>query len=138
MMTRIAAVTAALALTASPALAAPPDYAQGLERNSSTGVPTPVADPRPPATERTVERKGNGRAYGRYCRGQSKKHVQGQRGTPFSQCVKAMAQLAKDERSSARKACKALSKEHVDGESGTAFSKCVKGARELREETTTD
>ena len=33
------------------------------------------------------------KAYGRYCQGQGKRHVAGQAGTPFSQCVTAMAEL---------------------------------------------
>src|SRR6476659_7462377 len=34
------------------------------------------------------------KAYGHYCQGQSKKHVKGTKGTPFSQCVTAMAKVA--------------------------------------------
>lgn len=33
------------------------------------------------------------KAYGHYCQGQSKKHVAGQKGTPFSQCIAAMKAL---------------------------------------------
>jgi hypothetical protein len=36
----------------------------------------------------------NGNAYGVYCKGFSKKHVKGTKGTPFSRCVKAMAKVA--------------------------------------------
>ena len=105
--TRIAALTAALALTATPAFA-------------GVGVPTPVEDPRPPATEA----KSHGKAYGRYCRGQSKKHLKGKKGTAFSRCVKAMARLNKDERKSARAACKAMNK-------GVERRQCIRAAREL-------
>lgn len=68
--TRFAALTAALALTVTPAFA-------------GVGVPTPVEDPKPPATET----KSRAKAYGRYCRAQSKKHAKGEKGTAFSRCV---------------------------------------------------
>lgn len=76
------------------------------------------------------------KAYGKYCQDQSKKHVAGVKGTPFSACVTAMAKVAKDEattgQSAPRTACLALSKKHVKGEKGTAFSRCVVGAQELK------
>lgn len=75
-----------------------------------------------------------GKAYGYYCRGESKKHVKGQKGTPFSQCVKAMAQADKNEKITAKKACKELSKKHVKGQKGTPFSTCVKGVAQMRKE----
>jgi len=75
-----------------------------------------------------------GKAYGYYCKGQSKKHVKGEKGTAFSRCVKAMAQADKSGRLNARKACKGLSKKHVKGEKGTAFSRCVKGVNQMRKE----
>jgi hypothetical protein len=71
------------------------------------------------------------KAYGRYCKDQSKKHVEGQKGTPFSQCVTAMAKLAKGKADSPREACKELSRKHAAGEKGTPFSRCVKGAKQL-------
>ena len=36
------------------------------------------------------------RAYGRYCKDQSKKHVEGEKGTPFSRCVKGAAKLQRN------------------------------------------
>jgi hypothetical protein len=75
-----------------------------------------------------------GKAYGYYCRGQSKKHVKGEKGTAFSRCVKAMAQADKNEAMTAKKACKALSKKHVKGAKGTPFSSCVKGVNQMRRE----
>jgi hypothetical protein len=71
------------------------------------------------------------KAYGKYCQGQSKKHVKGQKGTPFSRCVVAMAQLAKNKAKTPKVACKGLSKKHVKGKKGTAFSRCVKAGRKL-------
>jgi hypothetical protein len=75
-----------------------------------------------------------GKAYGYYCRGQSKKHVKGEKGTAFSRCVKAMAQADKNDNLNARKACKTMSKKHVKGVKGTPFSSCVKGVNQLRRE----
>ena len=76
----------------------------------------------------------HGKAYGHYCKGQSKKHVKGEKGTAFSRCVKAMAQADKNENLHPKKACKALSKKHVKGEQGTPFSRCVKGVNQMRRE----
>ncbi len=75
-----------------------------------------------------------GKAYGYYCKGQSKKHVKGEKGTAFSRCVKAMARADKNENLHPKKACKALSKKHVKGEKGTPFSQCVKGVNQMRRE----
>src|SRR5690349_14390576 len=66
----------------------------------------------PPQGPKTTPK---GHAYGYYCRGQSKKHVKGEKGTAFSRCVKAMAQADKNENLNAKKACKTLSKKHVKG-----------------------
>src|SRR5437016_6160628 len=76
------------------------------------------------------------KAYGRYCQNQSKKHVAGQKGTPFSQCVTAMAKLATGKTDSPKVACSAMSKKHVAGEKGTPFSRCVAaGAKLLRDQS---
>ena len=106
MTTKIAALTAALVLTVTPALA-------------QVGVPAPVERPQPP----TTDVKHSGKAYGRYCKGQSRKHVKGQKGTAFSRCVKAMARLDKDQRASVRAACKGLEGREKRG--------CKKAARKL-------
>jgi hypothetical protein len=75
-----------------------------------------------------------GKAYGYYCKGQSKKHVKGEKGTAFSRCVKALARADKNENLHPKKACKGLSKKHVKGERGTPFSQCVKGVAQMRKE----
>ena len=72
------------------------------------------------------------KAYGVYCKAESKKHVAGAKGTPFSQCVTAMAKLAKGQTDSARVACKGESKKHVKGQKGTPFSQCVSAAAKLK------
>jgi hypothetical protein len=75
------------------------------------------------------------KAYGRYCQNQSKTHVAGQKGTPFSQCVTAMAKLATGTSSSPTAACSTMSKKHVAGEKGTPFSRCVAaGAKLLKDQ----
>ncbi len=38
-----------------------------------------------------------GKAYGYYCKGQSKKHVKGEKGTPFSRCVKGVNQMRREQ-----------------------------------------
>lgn len=75
-----------------------------------------------------------GKAYGYYCKGQSKKHVKGEKGTAFSRCVKALARADGDESLHSKKACKALSKKHVKGEKGTPFSQCVRAVNKMRKE----
>jgi hypothetical protein len=86
----------------------------------------PTAEPQTSPTE-----SGTRRAYGRYCQGQSKKHVKGRKGTPFSRCVTAMARLDDGDVRSPAKACKGLSKKHMKGKKGTPFSRCVSSAARL-------
>jgi hypothetical protein len=113
---RLALLTSAFALILVPAMAvAGPSY-------HPTG-PHYTPAPGPPA---------HAKAYGKHCQGLSKKHVKGVPGTPFSRCVKAMAQADAHPRLTARKACKALSKKHVKGTQGTPFSRCVKGVAQMR------
>lgn len=71
------------------------------------------------------------KAYGVYCATQSKTHIAGQKGTPFSQCVTAMAKLAKGDGSSPQSACAALSHKHVAGTKGSPFSRCVDAGAKL-------
>jgi hypothetical protein len=112
--TRIVATIAALALSAAPALANPPH--------------------RTPSPKAGSHANANAKAYGKFCRGESKKHVKGQKGTPFSQCVTAMAKLASGKAATPRAACKGLSHKHVEGQKGTPFSLCVSGGAKLLRE----
>ncbi|MGK2955653.1 MAG: hypothetical protein ACSLFI_08305 [Solirubrobacterales bacterium] len=109
-----AMIVGTLAFTAAPAVASQPENTPG---------------PKP-------EKVSKAKAYGKYCQGQSKKHVKGTKGTPFSACVNAMAKTVKIEadggNAAPRTVCNDLSKKHVKGEKGTAFSKCVVGAQELK------
>jgi hypothetical protein len=76
------------------------------------------------------------KAYGVLCNKESKRHVAGQQGTPFSQCVTAMAKLASGQTSNPAKACSKESKKHVAGQHGTPFSQCVSAAAKLKASTT--
>jgi len=70
-------------------------------------------------------------AFGFYCQSQSKLHVAGTPGTPFSKCVTAMAKLAHGTTTSPKAACATESKKHVAGKPGTPFSLCVAGGAQL-------
>ena len=99
--TKTIALTAALALSAVPAFALPaqvptnqgtahiPDN-QGTQRAPDS--PGPLTTPGPNASA-----SSKAKAYGTYCKAESKKHVDGQKGTPFSKCVVAGAKLLKDQ-----------------------------------------
>ena len=74
----------------------------------------------------------NGKAYGRLCQGESRQHVAGQSGTPFSTCVKDMAQAATSSHPNPPRVCANESKKHVAGMTGTPYSQCVVAAAKLR------
>jgi hypothetical protein len=131
--TKIAMVLGALVIAAFPAMAvaSQPDN-PGQGHGQSKG---PKYDPTPPSPETPgpgASLPEKAKAYGVHCQGQSKKHVKGEKGTPFSQCVTAMAKAATDEDVTPREACKDLSRKHVKGEKGTPFSRCVVAAAKLR------
>ena len=108
-----ALAAATFALATAPALATKPEGTPGGQGST------------PPSTAK---------AYGKYCQNQSKKHVKGQKGTPFSQCVTAMAKAAKDDSVSAKEACKSMSRKKAEGEKKSAFAKCVVAANKLRQD----
>jgi hypothetical protein len=133
---KLTLIAGVLALSAAPALAdqpaGVPAHGNGVGHDHEHGggpVYTPAGEPTP-GPKAGLPEKAN--AYGRYCKGESKKHVAGEKGTPFSQCVTAMAKAANDKGLSPGQACKGTSKKHVKGEKGTAFSRCVKAAAKLR------
>jgi hypothetical protein len=113
-----AAVLAVLALGLVPALAGATSYA-------------PEYHPEPPHPEAP-----KGHAYGYYCKGFSKKHVKGEKGTPFSQCVHTMKVADHNDAITARKACKQFKgQKHVPhGDKGTPFSRCIREVNKLRKE----
>jgi hypothetical protein len=127
---KIAMVLGALALAVAPAMAlADQPEDPGSQGNGPHYQPTA---PTPPGPNATLPEKA--KAYGVKCKGYSKKHVKGEKGTPFSLCVTAMAKAATDDDLTPRQACKDLSKKHVKGEKGTEFSRCVVAAAKLRKE----
>jgi hypothetical protein len=120
---KVSAILAALMLSAVPAVAIadkPADTGNGPQYETPPPHPGPGAG-----------LPAKAKAYGRYCKGESKKHVKGQKGTPFSQCVTAMAKLANGSATNPAQACAGLSKKHVKGEKGTPYSRCVKGGERM-------
>ncbi|HET9591464.1 MAG TPA: hypothetical protein VFP17_00985 [Solirubrobacterales bacterium] len=89
---------------------------------SVAGATGPEYAPEHP-THPTTTPKGH--AYGYYCKGKSKKHVKGVKGTEFSNCVHTLKQ-ADNQELTPKQACKEESKEHVKGVKGTDYSNCVK------------
>ncbi|MGI8412644.1 MAG: hypothetical protein ACR2QA_09155 [Solirubrobacteraceae bacterium] len=133
---KIALIGASLALTAAPALAAGPPMGTPIPANSGTAhMPTNPGSqgtahkPATPGPKASLPAKA--KAYGQYCKTESKTHVAGTPGTPFSKCVTDMAKLAKKSTKNPRTACKNESKTHVAGTPGTPFSQCVSGGAKL-------
>jgi hypothetical protein len=134
----LAALVALLALAGVPAFAVPPTDNPGAGHRPAETPPVNRGTEHKPATPGPkADLPTKAKAYGRRCQDQSKKRsdaAEGTKGTPFSQCVTAMAKLAKGTTDSPRQACKDLSKKHVKGEKGTPFSRCVvEGAKLLKE-----
>jgi len=128
---KIAMVLGALALAVAPAMALasqPTNAGQG--DGLSKGPKYEPVKPETPGPGASLPEKA--KAYGVQCKTESKKHVKGERGTPFSQCVTALAKAATNDDLTPRQACKDLSKKHLKGEKGTPFSRCVVAAAKLR------
>lgn len=69
---------------------APTDRGPNSARSGSKAT---NADSKRPAHSREGQRAGTAKKYGVLCRGESKKHVKGEKGTEFSRCVVAAAKL---------------------------------------------
>jgi hypothetical protein len=142
LLVKITLVTCILALSAGPAALAhgkpegSPPYGHGHgagdaahPNGKGNGPAYTPAEPTPgPKTGLPAKAK----AYGRYCKGESKEHVKGEKGTAFSRCVNAMAKAASHEGLPPGRICKNESRKHVKGEKGTPFSRCVKAVAKLR------
>jgi hypothetical protein len=153
---KLPVIMAALALGVAPAIAlaaGPGDHPTGPPSTVTTGPPatTPVGPPStvttgrpattPPRNQGTAHKPAQPRpsaslpakakAYGKLCQGESKTHVAGTRGTPFSKCVTDMAKLAHGSTHNPRTACNDESKTHVAGTPGTPFSTCVSAGAKL-------
>ncbi len=136
----ITTTTAVAALLVGPGLAAgdPPAGTPSGDHSQASSHPAAADNPAAaPATENppgpNASAAAKAKAYGKSCQAQSKKHVAGQKGTPFSQCVTAMAKVATDQ-TNPTTACKGLSKKHVAGQKGTPYSQCVVAAAKLQNE----
>lgn len=127
--TKIVAALAALVLIAVPATA----FA-GVEYEAEKQHPAHPSHPAHPTPGPGAPLPEKAKAYGVHCRGFSKVHVAGEKGTPFSQCVTAMAKAATTKKT-ARQACTGMSKEHVKGQKGTLFSRCVVAAAQVKKQT---
>jgi hypothetical protein len=119
LQTKLATLAGVLAISAVPALA------------SAAAPEDPGAGHKPSTPGPSASLPAKAKAYGKYCQGESKKHVEGEKGTPFSKCVTAMAKLANGSAESPQEACRGESKKHVKGEKGTPFSKCVVAGAKL-------
>ena len=103
-LTKTAALATTLALSAVPALALPPQVPSNpgtahIPDNAGTQhAPTDPGAPARPGPD--VSASSKAKAYGTYCKAESKKHVKGEKGTPFSKCVVAGAKLLKDQAAS--------------------------------------
>jgi hypothetical protein len=129
---RLAAVIAAFALGV-PGLALASQPTNPGQGNGPPG--TPPGHQGTTGTTGTTGPQGpgsNAKAYGRLCQGESKKHVAGTPGTPFSKCVTDMAKAAHG--TNPTTACKNESKKHVKGQKGTPFSRCVSAAAKLQDQ----
>ena len=149
--TRTLALGVAIGAMAAPAHAGPPAGVPTATDNPGTAhrpASTPTATDNPGTTRRPAVVGPNAtlpakaRAYGYRCKDQSRKRsdaAEGTKGTPFSQCVTAMAKLANGSSSNPRTACKDLSRKRSDaaeGTRGTPFSQCVvQGAKLLRQKS---
>ena len=114
LQTKAAVLVSGLVLVAAPAVAL------GAKSPAPDNASTPAASQYP-----------KGHAYGFFCQAESKTHVAGIPGTPFSKCVTAMAKLANGTTSSPKAACATLSKKHGAGTPGTPFSVCVSAGAKL-------
>lgn len=124
-LSKLAAVMVVLALGLVPAAA----LANGSSHGKSKTAPGHNKSTGSSSTSKA-------KAYGKYCQAESKKHVAGQKGTPFSNCVTDMAQLAKSSKSNPHTVCANESKKHLAGQKGTPYSDCVSAAAKLHKTKT--
>ena len=129
----IVPIVGALALTAAPALAGsdngngtPPTNQGTAHKQAAQTHTTKTNTPGPKASL-----PSKAKAYGRYCQGTSKQHTAGTHGTPFSQCVTAMAKVAHSQ-AAPKTACSTLSHKKAKGAKRSDFSTCVNGAAKLK------
>ena len=130
--TMLAVLVGALVLAVTPATALADQPEDPGSQGKGPHYTPEAAHPETPGPKASLPEKA--KAYGVYCRGNSRKHVKGEKGTEFSRCVTTMARLATNEHLTPREACKNESRKHVKGEKGTDFSRCVVAAAKLRKQ----
>ena len=91
---KIALVVGALALATAPAAALALQPADPGAQGQGKGPNYAPEKPQTPGPGASLPEKA--KAFGVYCKSESRKHVKGEKGTPFSRCVKAAAQLKKE------------------------------------------
>ncbi|HEY7632580.1 MAG TPA: hypothetical protein VH817_17875 [Thermoleophilaceae bacterium] len=131
--TKAAIAIGVLALSAAPALASNGN-GNGNANGHAPDNPGKAHQQQPATPGPNASPGAKAKAYGKYCQGESKKHVAGTPGTPFSKCVTAMAKLANGSASNPTSACRGESKKHVKGEKGTPFSRCVSAAAKMQQD----
>ncbi len=101
----IAAVMGALTLATAVAVAAgPPSSTPPQNQGTSHQADHPQGPTYTPGQPGNAPGPKAGlpaqaKAYGRYCQSESRKHVKGEKGTPFSRCVAAAAKLQHSQQS---------------------------------------
>src|SRR3954452_16493587 len=98
-----------------------PTATDPTQGGTNTTTPTPQDAQQPVLTH----------SLGYYCKGELKRHVHGQKRTPFNQCVTAMSTLANGSSTSASTACRSLSRRRVGGGRRTPYALCVAGGKQL-------
>src|SRR5689334_25340355 len=124
-----------LTLIATMALGVAPAVAFAAHHNNHpTGPPSNHGTAHKPSTPGpNSSPSAKAKAYGKNCQDQSKTHVAGTPGTPFSKCVTDMAKLARGPKSVARADSKDESKRHLTSSPGTPCRLCVSSAATLPE-----
>jgi hypothetical protein len=97
-------------------------------------APVGGAPPQVPGPAASADAKR--RAYGRYCKGQSRKRARGERRSAYTRCVTAMAKLASGRAKSPRGACKGLSTKRTGRQARSPFRRCVAAGRQLLRDRT--
>lgn len=96
---KLAVLLGALALAVTPAmaLAGQPEEpgSQGKGPHYTPEVPAPQKPDETPGPKAPLPEKA--KAYGVHCRGESKEHVKGEKGTAHSRCVVAAAKFEKEQ-----------------------------------------
>jgi len=111
---RVASVLGVLAIASALVVAGAPAKSGNGNGNGQSTVTGPSG---------AKGKKGKARAYGKRCKGVSKRHIPGQKGTPHSQCVHALKLVAK-RGVDPKDACKPIT-------TASDYDKCVAAGEKL-------